>query len=192
MNFTLSSFIAFAAGAVVGSLVAWRISKKRYDKLMQEETEELREYYSGKIERLEGDLDEYVNEWNEAEEEYEKKLNKLGYTNYSGTDNLANDDEGVDDIYRPYVIAPEEFGMNSDYETVSLTYYADGVLADEMDNLIENVDDTVGKESLNHFGQYEDDSVFVRNDKLECDFEILLDSRRYSDVVGPIHPLGVD
>ena len=80
MNFTLSSLIAFAAGATIGSLVAWRISKKRYEDLMQKETEELREYYTGKLERLEGDLDEYINEWNEAEEAYENELKKHGYT----------------------------------------------------------------------------------------------------------------
>lgn len=192
MNFTLSSFIAFTAGAAIGSLIAWKISKKRYEKLMQEETEELREYYTGKLERLEGDLDEYVNEWNEAEEEYERKLSKLGYTDYSGMGDDRDNDREVDDIYRPYVIMPEEFGNNMDYEMVSLTYYADGVLADELDNIIEDVDDTIGEDSLNHFGQYEDDSVFVRNDRLECDYEILRDERRYVDVAGPIDPLGVD
>jgi hypothetical protein len=45
------------------------------------------------------------------------------------------------------------------------------------------VDDVVGFESLNRFGEYEDDSVFVRNDRLKCDYEILLDRRKYSDVV---------
>lgn len=191
MNYTLNSCIAFAVGAAIGSLVAWKISKRRYEELMQKETEELREYYTGKLERLEGDLDEYVNEWNETEEEYERKLNKLGYTDYSSIGD-DTDDKEVDDIKKPYVIAPEEFGNNSDYECVSLTYYADGVLADEMDYIVEDVDDTVGKESLKHFGQYEDDSVFVRNERLECDYEILLDSRKYSDVVGPTNPLGVD
>ena len=30
------------------------------------------------------------------------------------------------------------------------------------------MDEIVGKESLNHFGEYEDDSVFVRNDRLSA------------------------
>ena len=41
-------------------------------------------------------------------------------------------------------------------------------------------DDVVGMESLTHFGEYEDDSVFVRNDRLKCDYEILMDERTYS------------
>ena len=53
---------------------------------------------------------------------------------------------------------------------------------DENDEEVDDVDEIVGEESLNHFGEYEDDSVFVRNDRLKCDYEILLDQRNYSDV----------
>ena len=68
-------------------------------------------------------------------------------------------------------------------DRISLTYYADGVLADENDEVIEDVEDAVGIDSLNRFGEYEDDSVFVRNDARKCDYEILLDQRTYSEVV---------
>ena len=82
-----------------------------------------------------------------------------------------------------HVIPPEEFSEYDDYDVVSLTYYADGILTDEDDNIIENIDETVGKGSLNCFGEYEDDSVFVRNDATKTDYEILLDMRKYTDVV---------
>lgn len=82
----------------------------------------------------------------------------------------------------PYVISPDEFGQDESYETISLTYYADGVLADDDDEMVEDVENLVGFDSLNHFGEYEDDSVFVRNDRLKCDYEILLDHRKYTDV----------
>ena len=84
---------------------------------------------------------------------------------------------------RPYVICPEEFGEMDEYETESLTYYADGVLTDDFDNEIEDVDDLVGEESLSTFGDYEDDSVFVRNDKYKTDYEILLDDRKFSEII---------
>lgn len=82
---------------------------------------------------------------------------------------------------KPYVISPDEFGENEDYDTISLTYYADQVLVDDGGDKIEDVDDVVGMESLTHFGEYEDDSVFVRNDRLRCDYEILMDERTYSE-----------
>lgn len=50
------------------------------------------------------------------------------------------------------MIPPEQFGDNEEHEQISLTYYADGVLADENDEVIEDVEDAVGIDSLNHFG----------------------------------------
>ena len=41
----------------------------------------------------------------------------------------------------------------------------------------------VGLDSLTHFGQYEDDSVYVRNDERMTDYEILLDIRGYWELV---------
>ena len=81
----------------------------------------------------------------------------------------------------PYVISPDEFG--EDYETETLTFYSDGVLVYYIsDELVEDVDATIGSDSLSHFGEYEDDAVYVRNDSLKKDFEILRDSMKYSEV----------
>ena len=46
----------------------------------------------------------------------------------------------------------------------------------------DQIEDLIGEDSLSHFGEYEDDSVFVRNDRLRTDYEILADTRRYGDV----------
>ena len=86
---------------------------------------------------------------------------------------------------QPHVITPEEFGELYDYEKVSLIYYADGVLTDEDDNIVDDVDGIVGIDSLNMFGQYEEDSVYVRNDERRCDYEILMDERKYHQVKRP-------
>jgi hypothetical protein len=73
-----------------------------------------------------------------------------------------------------------------------LTYYADDVLALEYADrdtgeikydVIDDVEHTIGADSLTHFGEYEDDSVHVRNDRLECDYEILRDYRKFSDII---------
>ena len=111
------------------------------------------------------------------------KLKEQGYAGY---------EEVMEEMGKPYVISPEEFGEMEDegYETISLIYYADKVLTDDDNELVEDVENTVGTESLTHFGEYEDDSVFVRNDRLKADYEILLDTRNYSDVVNKNpHPM---
>ena len=89
-----------------------------------------------------------------------------------------------ENVNRPYVITPEDFSENAeDYEVVSLNYYADGVVTDENDDLLDDIEETIGLESLEHFGEYEDDSVYVKNDDLEILYEILLDHRKYSDII---------
>ena len=82
---------------------------------------------------------------------------------------------------KPHVISPEEFAEIEEYETTSLYYFSDGILTHLNGEVVEDVDEIIGTESLTHFGEYEDDSVFVRNDKLKCDFEILRDPTRYAD-----------
>ena len=110
---------------------------------------------------------------------YNSIIQKEGYTNYSRS---VEEKKGDPFVEKPYVISPEEFGEFEEYEKISLTYYADQVLTDENNEEVDDVEEIVGEESLTHFGEYEDDSVFVRNDRLKCDYEILLDQRNYSDV----------
>ena len=82
---------------------------------------------------------------------------------------------------RPYVITPDEYDC-SEYEPTTLNYYADGVLTDIYDNKIDNIDDMVGLESLEHFGEYEKDTVYVRDDDKKVDYEILRNSEEYYDL----------
>ena len=90
-------------------------------------------------------------------------------------------------VIKPYVISPYDFGELDGYSQVELTYYADGTLEDEDYNIVTDVDELIGSDSLLTFGEYEDDAVFVRNDRLRADFQILKDYRTYEDArrVGP-------
>lgn len=81
------------------------------------------------------------------------------------------------------VISPDEFEDNEDYETIYLTYYADGVLADEMDKQVK-IENTIGKEALKHFGEFEDDMLHVRDDKVKIYYEVAKDNRKFSDISG--------
>jgi len=82
-----------------------------------------------------------------------------------------------------YVISPEEFS-ESELPSESLTYWADGIVTDEANCVMDedDIEETIGSDALNHFGEYEDDSVFVRNETLDKEYEILMDTRRFGDV----------
>lgn len=187
-----TSFAMFVMGAAVGSAVTWQYAKKKYEQIAQEEIDSVKEVFSKRDPEAEIKINASGSQPAKAEKaekvaekpdilEYAARLEKEGYVNYSNGGNKTEERDAMED--KPYVISPDEFGEFEEYEKISLTYYADQILADEIDELIEDVDDVVGMESLTHFGEYEDDSVFVRNDRLKCDYEILMDQRTYSEVL---------
>ena len=177
MNCTLSKVITFAVGAAIGSAVTWKLLKKKYEQRAQEEIDSVIEAFSRQQQIDDAEEEQLAIDFNTAQ--YDQILKNEGYANHLNN-NVEKEVASMDD--RPYVISPDEFGSRDDYETESLTYYADQVLTDEWDNPIEDIDETVGEDSLTHFGEYEDDSVFVRNDALLTDYEILLDTRNFADV----------
>lgn len=162
---------AFSLGAAVGSVVTWRVLKEKYEKLTREEIESYKAIH-GMKRVLNYDAPE------EPVETPEQIVDRLGYNAQS------EEKEVQDDLNTIHVIAPEEYGEADDYDLVSLTYYADGILADDWKEPIEDVARIVGEDFHTHFGEYgEPDSVFIRNDRLKTDYEILLSQRNYSDVL---------
>lgn len=168
MSNGIKYFVTFALGAAAGSVAAWALLKSKYKNMAREEIEEVREYYREK------NVDESCDEASEEGDEVAQyqEIAKT-YTGQEGGSAMTNDITPI-----PYVITPEEFAMDDDYQSESLTLYACGTLTDDFDNPIEDVDAMVG-DALDHFGEYEDDSVFVRNDQYKCNYEICKDVRTY-------------
>jgi hypothetical protein len=170
MNSTLSKVLIFATGAAIGSLVTWKFIKTKYEKFANEEIQAMREYYFESTDDVKEedtliDVNEEKPDTMSLAKQYENRLGGLGYG--------GSNKEVVEVPDYISIITPEEFGEEDGYKTESLTYYADGYVTDDRDNIIDDVDDLIGLESLEHFGEYEEDSVFVRNDKTKKDYEIL-------------------
>ena len=58
-------------------------------------------------------------------------------------------------------------------------YKSAKMVFDEVDDVIYDWENTVGEDFSDHFGEYEEDSVFVKNDRLKCYYEILRDEDNY-------------
>lgn len=170
MNSNIKIVLIFSAGVATGVAASWRFLKKKYEQIAQEEIDSVKETFER----------EYVEPKEDAEKKEYKELTEM----YTGDSVKVEDDDGG-----PRIIAPEEFGDVDEYDTTTLYYYTDGVLVDLQDNIIEDVDGTVGADFAEHFGEYEDDSVCVRNDAHKCDYEILRELRSYADVKKPTLPL---
>ena len=191
MNTTIKCAFAFAGGAAAGAVVSWKLLKTAYERLAQEEINSVKEAFSRKENptspaKILGSKSEGVVAVDEKPDmmEYAARLAKAGYTDYSACNGGKEKEEAMNEVERPTVIPPDEYGDYPEYEHIDLTHYADGVLTDENDEIVDDVENTVGTDYAEHFGEFEDDVVHVRNDKLQCYYEICRDHRTYSDVVG--------
>ena len=155
-------FAEFAVGAVLGVLVAWRYSVHA----SEEET------YDEEFDDTNADADDISEESAEEEKsEVQRIVIDEGYT--------AEEAEPKD----PYVISADEFGFFEDYEEITLTYYADDILADDQDRIIEDKESIIGRDALSRLTNTDDETVYVRNEKLKVDYEICYDYKRFAEVM---------
>lgn len=203
----MKGLLIFAAGLAVGVVAGAVIVKNKVLADAKAEIEEVREYYResrGVKEKVEETIDhiqdlieEHVKEVKEVEKkEYElkdiqiKDEPKTGLTNYSQITKMymSNDKYNQSMYDDPFVIDPSEFGENPEYDTETLTYFADGVLVDDVDDVIEEPDIVVGLENLKVFEEFGATTVYVRNDIYKTDYEIIRDDWNYSDLKEPVEP----
>lgn len=194
MNDKLSSVIIFCGGVFIGGFLTWDFFKTKYEKIADEEIASVKETFEHREPRpdknynveeaLKGN-DTYINVSPGVAERVIQIIDSNGYRNYSNTAIETDKKGGTADmeLKQPYVITPEQYEDNVDYTKVSLTWYNDEVLEDDWGNVLDP-DDVIGSDALKTFGQYEKDSVFVRDDDEQIDYEVLLDTRSYKETYG--------
>ncbi|MBQ8042819.1 MAG: hypothetical protein IJ272_01545, partial [Clostridia bacterium] len=134
MSNMIKNVLIFGAGAIIGSICSIQMVKERLKEDAEIEIAEMRAYYRDKMK--ENKEEETITKEEEFEpieeviEKEEKQMEKIiqdkGYVNQK--------EEEVSDAYDiPYVINEEDYGSEDDYDTEVLTYFADKVLVDEVD-----------------------------------------------------------
>lgn len=180
---------AFSLGAAVGSVVTWYVVKKKEEQRADEEINSMKEYHDKVISHYKEDLkaaQDYIdNEIDNVSGQEKAILNYEGgrtdYTQYAAPVGKPVTEEPEEyDPDLPYMLdSADEYGENEMFDTEVLYYTSDGVLADMDGNIIEDVKyvvgldaiETFGDEALERFG--DEDAVYVRNERMECDYEIL-------------------
>lgn len=188
----MTNALSFLAGAAIGGGLVWYYVREKEAARADREIESVKATYAKREQAEQKDIPSTPvppgkNQDKPDLADYVKRLEREGYTEYSRTIEPAEKENPEASEDGPYVISPEEFGEIEEYTKVSLTYFADGVLADELNEPVDDVEEIVG-DALEHFGEYEDDSVFVRNDAKRCDYEILQDLRNFKDVLEDMPP----
>lgn len=185
----------FAAGVAFGSAVTWKFAKAKYEQIANEEIESVKAVYSRKFEPETFEPEEFepIDDDSLATtiEEANQYIDEIERCGYSTAVDINKERRGKPMIIEgPYVISPEEFDELDGYEAVSLTYYNDGVVANIFDTEYDEdeIEEMIGKDFATHFGEYEKDTVFIRNDELRADYEITRDYRDFRQVVSGDDP----
>lgn len=186
---TVKGIFIFVIGVVSGTFVGAQIAKKKYEEIANEEIEEIRAYYKERATELpeqtvEMTRDEEPTPVEAPEEKSIEVEERKQYNDIIQRGNyMANDEEEQTNTqYAPYTIDPSEFGKDGEYDTMTCTYFADGVLVDDVDQEFEDWDLHVGRHHVDIFNEFpEATCVYVRNDYDGMDYEILKDDWCWSD-----------
>ena len=196
--------IGFVVGLVIGSVLTYHGLKNKVEAEIDKEVDKIKDFYKDQLEKQQAEYfekEEYLKSKVAVAEDkgsiVSKVINMKNVEKFEEKQNDETKDEvgseetttGAfeileDDIIaqdKPFVIEEDRVGEYISYDLISLIYFSDGVLTDDWEVPVENPDETVGKEYIEYFETGED-VVYVRNDKLKCEFEITRDLRTYEEV----------
>lgn len=161
------SVISFAVSAIAG--VAMSVYKDKHPVEVTKGSDIVDNEPSDSVEEdTIDDMEEYEPSPNDI---YESKVNA-----YQPSDKKERTVKN-----RPFVISPEDYGEIDYYDQIEFMYMSDGILLNEDQEPVDNHARLIG-DALNHFGEYEEDSVYVQNDRLKTYFAILKDLRKSTDL----------
>lgn len=205
MNSVVKSTVIFLGGLVVGGFVTNLLVKEKYE---HEAAEEISAMHKSFINRYKEPISEQNIEKDEKHN-YSNYISKdkndvIDYSSFSkketsvennseediskedSTDDVIElkreiSDDPIHEIDWEIYESSEEYGFSH----VELVLYTeDYILANVYDEKIDDVEKRITVDILNKFAHLPKDEIWVRNEILGCDFNIVKDNRKFSDVVG--------
>ena len=209
--------VGVTLGAFGGYLFAKKRLTTHYDHILKQEIDHAKEFYSQLYKADEPTVADAVKNRIAPEEQEEVAQAALALREYQGEEGVEIEVEEAEVVVkeeniflkkddfdyqealeerlenggeRPYVISHVEFMENDlEHEQASVTYFeGDDIVCDERDESLEPAY-TVGEDNLTKFGYGSNDNnvVYVRNEKLGIDYEVLRSRGKYTrEVLGVI------
>lgn len=169
----LRTIIFGVVGFAAGFGLATFLTKTKYEDMANEEIQAMRDYVKKKTgEEPEGkDKKAQVEKHKEDMKKFEEER-----INYATASERGKEVAFVSDADRmkPYRIPEEDFVVDDEeFDKVSLEYYTESELLYEGDEVVSNVEETVGQDCLNLLHGFDDDTIYVRNEKFNIDYEVI-------------------
>lgn len=171
MNNKTAALVFGLLGAICGVAVCCRFFEEKYKRIADEEIESVKSTFARRT----------AANTPAEEQPLENNAGVKKNVDYSGIVSEAHTSDVSDTIYN---INPEQFGEFEDYAKVSLVYFSDGVLtSDDNYEKITPVRSNVGSSrKLALYFDDDTDCVYIRNDNVRTDYEIVRDERSYDEV----------
>lgn len=179
----LKTFIIFFAGVGVGAIGMRFYLKDKMENELDAAVERINSEYKRDREMLfkeagaGTETPEEKKERAEGLRVFRSEVAKQAYDSYF---NGGSDEEDAmapaEKVETPYIISANEFATGTGLDKVTLTYYINADLLCEDGEVLENnYDELLGNEWKEHFHDEEDGVVYVRNEKMGAEYEVLLD-----------------
>lgn len=171
-NYIVSA-LSFIVGGVLGYFTAQSLLKNKYETIAQQEIDSVKRVFKEQQDKKQKKKASDLASGKPPISDYVKQLKDLGY---------SKEAEVPKEEDKPVIIAPEDFGTEPGYDSETLTYYANEVVTDERGDILEDdeLEEYLGTDWKSHFGEYEDDSIHVRNPRLKMEYEVLKDLSDYT------------
>lgn len=187
----ITAVLGIIGGACVGAGATYIFLKKRFDADLDEAVEDVKQFYAKQNERVvtEEPKNEQTGHMGSASPDPVEQDSIFDFemdsraTNYSTT-TVTPKEPGALETNDDISIIDEDtyYGAIADgADPTEYMWYADHILADENSDVIDNIEDLVGREALTYFGTEGVDSVYVHNKRLNMYIEILRSERLYKE-----------
>lgn len=193
----LRNVLIFLSGAGVGAVGTLLYLKEKYLARADREIDEMRLHYEGKLEELK-----------EMERDIGLTKDIISENGYDNPQNsIENDEKPVlaeeivvkkpkkrvkktvkeekFDIPEPRIISFDEYTDDSSYGKCVLSYFEDDeTVIDQNEEVVTDAINILGRDNLDQFGmieEFEDDTLYIRNEMLGFDYEVVRERGSYED-----------
>lgn len=181
---TYKTFGIFFAGVAVGAAGCYFALRVKFEKQLNEQVDVINQAFDREMEKLGLEI---TKEKKEAEDPvnggkiFRTEIKKHGYETHFKT--IKEDSPKMEEMespkeggsVEPYIISAEQFATDGILDKVTLTYYINADLVCEEEEILDNFQNIIGTDFVNHFHDDEEGVVYVRNERLGTDYEVILD-----------------
>ena len=180
VNRGLSAFCSSLVGAGLGVTIAWHFAKIKYEKIADEEIESMKKVLL-KDKEKDNENSEKKKNISKVDEIVNNEGDKGQSTNYATVYNKKKTQKNDVETYI-HPIPSDEFGLEEEYDVITLVYLVDGVLIDDMDAEVGNIEEKIGEDFAKYFEESNGDTIYFKNDKYKAYYEVVQDDRSFDQV----------